>query len=97
MKNTLKITAMEKNNSKFYPLIWVYKKKSMYDENELEMIQIDTTHNMYRTTLTEDSFFKNHDIVVKDMYGNIQFYIKTIELDGDVIFNIEDYLFLLEE
>ena len=46
---------------------------------------------------TEDSFFKNHDIVVKDMYGNIQFYIKTIELDGDVIFNIEDYLFLLEE
>lgn len=86
-----------KNNSKFYPLIWVYKKKSMYDENELEMIQIDTTHNMYRTTLTEDSFFKNHDIVTKDMYGNVQFYIKTIELDGDVIFNIEDYLFLLEE
>ena len=50
MDNTLKITAMEKNNSKFYPLIWVYKKKSMYDENELEMIQINTIHNMYRTT-----------------------------------------------
>ena len=97
MENILKITAMKRTNSKFYPKILIYKKKSMYDENELEMIQIDTTHNMYRTTLTEDSFFKNHDIVTKDMYGNVQFYIKTIELDGDVIFNIEDYLFLLEE
>jgi predicted GTPase len=97
MKNTLKITAMEKNNSKFYPLIWVYKKKSMYDENELEMIQIDTTHNMYRTTLTEDSFFKNYDIVTRNEYGNIEMYIKNIELDGVMIFNIEDYPFLLKE
>lgn len=97
MDNTLKITAMEKNNSKFYPLIWVYKKKSMFDENELEIIQIDTTHNIYRTTLTEDSFLKNYDIVTRNEYGNIEMYIKNIELDGVMIFNIEDYPFLLKE
>ena len=97
MISTLKITAMEKNKDNFYPLVWVYKKELLQDETDLEIIEIDTTHNVYRTTLTKDSFLKNYDIVTRNEYGNIEMYIKNIELDGVMIFNIEDYPFLLKE
>lgn len=95
MENILKITAMKRTNSKFYPKILIYKKKSMYDENELEMIQIDTEQNTFKTTLTKH--FERYYIVTKDVNGDIDFFIQTIELDGNVIFNIEDYLFLMEK
>ena len=95
MENILKITAMKRTNSKFYPKILIYKKKTMYDENELEMIQIDTEQNTFKTTLTKH--FERYYIVTKDVNGDIDFFIQTIELDGNVIFNIEDYLFLMEK
>lgn len=97
MISTLKITAMEKNKDNFYPLVWVYKKELLQDETDLEIIEIDTTHNVYRTTLTKDSFLKNYDIVTRNEYEKIEVYIKNIELDGVMIFNIEDYPFLLKE
>lgn len=95
MENILKITAMKRTNSKFYPKILIYKKKSTHNENKLEMITIDTEQNTFKTTLTKH--FERYYIVTKDVNGDIDFFIQTIELDGDVIFNIEDYLFLLEE
>ena len=59
------------------------------------MITIDTKHNTFKKTMTKH--FERYYIVTKDVNGDIDFFIQTIELDGNVIFNIEDYLFLMEK
>ena len=95
MENILKITAMKRTNSTFYPKILIYKKKSTHNENKLEMITIDTEQSTFKTTLTKH--FERYYIGTKDVNVDIDFFIQTIELDGNVIFNIEDYLFLMEK
>ena len=59
------------------------------------MKTINTEQNTFKTTLTKH--FEKYYIVTKDVNRDIDFFIQTIELDGNVIFNIEDYLFLMEK